>query len=285
MRIIVGCLVTACAFCGAAFSTTQESRNGDLRIAIRIYDYSHVPDSALSDARAIVTRLYEMIGVRTEWTGVMRNGRLTALPSCNPDGPGPPAAQLTIMVLTPQMADRGRVKKDVMGYAAVAADSMGRIAYLIYERVRTQAAAAAMRAGRLMGFVMAHEIGHLLLPGLGHRESGLMKHQWNARDLRQMNEGQLAFLPSQADRVRRTIEDHAASLSATPRVATADVSTTCASTNRQQNAERSNDDAPMAGQAPNVPLRSDAAYDRVHREASPSAIWRSGASMVRVTAP
>jgi hypothetical protein len=283
MRTIVGCLVTACVFCGAASSTAQESRS-DLRIAVQIYDYAHVPDSSLSEARAIVTRVYERIGVRTEWTGVVRKGKQTALPYCSPDPRGRPPAQLTIIVLTPRMADRGGVKADVMGYAAVATNDMGRIAYLIYERVRTSAAAASMREGHLLGFVMAHEIGHLLLPGLGHRETGLMKHQWNVRDVRQMNEGQMEFLPSQAARVRRTIDDHAASLTAASQVA-ANASTACARASREQEPQPSSDDAPITPQDPGVALHSDAAGDRSHREASRSAIRRSGAIVLRAAAP
>jgi hypothetical protein len=270
-------------FCGAASSTAQESTS-DLRIAVQIYDYSHVPDSSLSEARAIVTRVYERIGVRTEWTGVVRKGRPTPQPSCSSDPLGHPPAQLTVIVLTPKMADRGRVKKDVMGYAAVATSGMGRIAYLIYERVRTSAAAASIREGHLLGFVMAHEIGHLLLPGLGHRASGLMKHQWNVRDVRQMNEGQIDFLPSQAARVRRTIEDHAASLAAAPQVA-ANTSAACARASREEEPEPSSDDAPVTSQEPGVALHSDAAGDRSHRAASRSAIRRSGAIVVRVAAP
>jgi hypothetical protein len=283
MRIIVGCLVASCALCGAASADPQGTSNIDLGIAIRIYDYSRVSESSLSEAKAIVTRVYGRIGVRIEWTGIMRNGRLTSLPSCTQDAGRRPVAQLTINVITSKMADRARMKKDVIGYAAVPTHGMGRIAYVIHERIRTNAAAVGMREAHLLGLVMAHEIGHLLLPGLGHAQSGLMRRQMEAADLRQIYEGQAAFKPAEADLVRRTLEEHSASLPAVAQVAEA--SAACAPVQREQRAASSNDDAAGSSQDATESLRSAALYDRFYRDASRPAIGRSGAIWMGVTAP
>ena len=78
---------------------------------------------------------------------------------------------------------------------------MGRIAYAIYDRVRDTAAQAAMDEDDLLGFVMAHEIAHLLLPR-GHTQTGLMRGHWNVRDFQEIDVVTLGFSPQQASGIR-----------------------------------------------------------------------------------
>ena len=44
----------------------------ELPVTIQIHDYSHVSSGSLTRARAVVTAMYERIGVRTEWMGVVQ---------------------------------------------------------------------------------------------------------------------------------------------------------------------------------------------------------------------
>jgi hypothetical protein len=99
------------------------------------------------------------------------------------------------------MAARGRVADGVLGFAAVASEGMGRIAYVIYDRVRSIATEAATPEGELLGFVMAHEIGHLLLPRGPQPSAGLMKDCWT--DIRRTIENEAAAGGSIADDARR----------------------------------------------------------------------------------
>ena len=156
-------------------------------VTIQIHDYSQVPNDALSRATDIVTALYERIGVHMEWIGVLRKRKM--------DAPDPehrealstvPVAQLTIIILSPKMAASGHIADGVLGYAAVASEGMGRIAYAIYDRVRSTARQLARNDGDLLGYVMTHEIGHLLLPRGPQPESGVMKGRWSLEDFRQV---------------------------------------------------------------------------------------------------
>jgi hypothetical protein len=105
------------------------------------------------------------------------------------------------------MAARTRVSNTALGFAAVAPVGMGRIAYVIYDRVRSTATDAAMSEVDLLGFVMAHEIGHLLLPGDSHPGTGLMKGRWHVRDFRQLDVLTLAFSEVEATEIRQTIQN------------------------------------------------------------------------------
>jgi hypothetical protein len=117
-----------------------------------------------------------------------------------------PLAQVTVIILTPPMAARGRIEEGALGLAAVPVEGMGRIAYAIYDRVRDTAARAAMNEDDLLGFVMAHEIAHLLLPRGSHTQTGLMRGHWTVRDLQQIDVLTLGFAPEEASGIRRMLE-------------------------------------------------------------------------------
>jgi len=177
----------------------------ELAVTIQIHDYWHVSSQSLSRAREVVTAMYERIGVRTEWMGVVQQSE------SHPGSPRRdsisrlPIAQVTLIILTPKMAARGHVEESALGFAAVATEGMGRIAYAIYDRVRDTAARAAMSEEDLLGFVMAHEIAHLMLPRGAHVEAGLMRGHWNVRDFRQTDVLKLGFSAEQANEIRSTL--------------------------------------------------------------------------------
>jgi hypothetical protein len=199
---------------GARASADPECLECDLAVTIQIHDYASVSSQSWSRATNVVSRLYGKIGVRTEWIGVVRPGERRAHSSNGHKSGRVPIGQLTVIVLTPQMAARGRVADGVLGYAAVPMEGMGRIAFVIYDRVRQWAAKTATDEVELLGFVMAHEIGHLLLPPGTQSETGLMKGHWNLLDLRQLDVRELEFPALEARRVRKTLEDNATTIAA-----------------------------------------------------------------------
>ena len=78
----------------------------------------------------------------------------------------------TIIILTSEMANRGVIPDEIIGFAAVERGVGGRVAYVIYDRVRNFASDTEVDDMRMMGIVMAHEIGHLLLTHQSHSDSG-----------------------------------------------------------------------------------------------------------------
>ena len=179
--------------------SADERGDGELAVTIQIHDYCHVSSGSLTRARAVVTAMYERIGVRTEWIGVVQQ------PARRDDVSRIPLAQVTLIILTPKMAARGHVAEGALGFAAVPEEGMGRIAYAIYDRVRVTAARAAMNEDDLLGFVMAHEIGHLMLPRGAHAETGLMRGRWDVRDFQRTDVLTLGFSPEQASEIRSTL--------------------------------------------------------------------------------
>ena len=185
--------------------SADDRGDGELAVTIQIHDYCHVSSGSLTRAREVVTAMYERIGVRTEWIGVVEQREGRPGPARRDDVSRIPIAQVTLIILTPKMAARGHVSEGALGFAAVPDEGMGRIAYAIYDRVRVTAARAAMNEDDLLGFVMAHEIGHLMLPRGAHAETGLMRGRWDVRDFQRTDVLTLGFSPEQASEIRNTL--------------------------------------------------------------------------------
>jgi len=58
----------------------------------------------------------------------------------------------------------------------------------------------------LLGYVMAHEIGHLLLGPCAHAPLGVMRAHWSANDLREAARGNLYFTSQEEARLRSRFE-------------------------------------------------------------------------------
>jgi hypothetical protein len=65
---------------------------------------------------------------------------------------------------------------------------------------------AAFEAPIILGCVIAHEIGHLLLGTNSHSGSGVMQQRWERRQIRQAMTGTLLFTPKQAKLIQAEMQ-------------------------------------------------------------------------------
>jgi hypothetical protein len=59
--------------------------------------------------------------------------------------------------------------------------------------------------GQVLGHVIAHEVGHLLLNQQVHSPQGIMRGEWSFVDFRDMTSGMLLFTPQQAEFLRADV--------------------------------------------------------------------------------
>jgi hypothetical protein len=170
------------------------------QLTLRIHDYARVGPKVLLRAQRLVSDSYGSIGVPTAWAETLH--------PFDKDEPTDCCAieDLTIIVLTARMAERTRFPKDAVGCAVVGRGGGGRVAYIRYDRVAASAIQADWDAGDFMALVVAHEVGHLLLPIGSHSPEGLMRGRWDVSDLRRTNPHELSFTPGQAELIRDTLD-------------------------------------------------------------------------------
>jgi hypothetical protein len=84
-----------------------------------------------------------------------------------------------------------------MGQALLPIDESGRYAFVYYGEIcRLANRTTAISAGEILGYVIAHEIGHLLL-GSHHQEGTVMQGEWGKAELQTMAKRHLRFNKAQ----------------------------------------------------------------------------------------
>jgi hypothetical protein len=150
-----GLFILAMACGGAAGAGAAPQREvRDLTVAVALY--AAVDPKTMTEAEGIASEVYRRAGIEIQWVE----------PSSY-EG----AATLYVNVLSQDMAAPFYVSDETVGFAIPGS----RAANVIYERIRQIARRRHVASGLLLGYVIAHELGHLLLPAHSHSSSGLMR--------------------------------------------------------------------------------------------------------------
>jgi hypothetical protein len=94
------------------------------------------------------------------------------------------AVDFIVMIVSGMDAGRiARSDQDAMGFAVRDSTAAGRVgmAFVLFDRVEDSASSHHVSISRVLGQVIAHELGHLLLPVNSHSKRGIMRAVWNLR--------------------------------------------------------------------------------------------------------
>ena len=160
-----------------------------VRMGIRLSNTAGVPQWTLAHARELVAGVYARAGVEVVWGGQTE--------AATPD------VQLTV-ILTSKPPLTSTNNADVLAVAVAAHTGRGRLAYVVWPRVEAFADAKRVQAARVLGRVIAHELGHLLLGHNAHSDEGIMRAHWNKADFAGID-NQAVFSPEQSARIREHI--------------------------------------------------------------------------------
>lgn len=166
-----GALMTGLAFTATLFNAGQAPAAQDeaRTLVLHVDNYARIPPGALARAEREAARVYEAAGVRTMWVhgDDAANAR---------DAGG---KHLRVLLLGTDMTNRKvameEIGPEVLGRAA---RPTGR-AYIFTQRVVEVSLLRGHDSELMLGRVMAHEIGHLLLAEGSHSRSGIMRQHLN----------------------------------------------------------------------------------------------------------
>jgi len=174
------------------------ARAAEPSIRVRLYDYAGVSPATLAGAKAAASQVLDRAGVRLEWAEC----RLR-----QDDPPKDPACELSLTpsdlhlrLLDPDMARRTGTTRHCLGFAFLT-DGFDSIASVFFHRALELETRNLAGRAVILGGMMAHEIGHLLLGQSGHSGSGIMRAQWGDEDLKMIAKGRLWFTAEQERRI------------------------------------------------------------------------------------
>jgi hypothetical protein len=159
----------------------------DSRMTVLVYDYAGVQANTLVKAEQVTGRIFGHSGIEVTWRPCRIEG--SSIPLDCPD-PSPMTPVLRLVSRFQLIGDR--VHAEAMGY------STGDFATVSVEFAQRLEESGVAQLPEILGHIMAHEIGHLLLPGGRHSVSGIMRAHWGANEWRLVREGELNFVPEQS---------------------------------------------------------------------------------------
>jgi hypothetical protein len=179
-------------------------------VTVRVYDFAGVSGKSLAKAEAEARHILRRAGIETEWLACPKNrDEEDRYPACQkPMRPGD-----VILQIVPRAMEGYEVGPKAFGFALPSGDGgPARHAYVFFGRVE-QAARENDRISlvTLLGYVMVHETGHLLLGPAMHFPRGIMRAHWQPEEFRDMENGRLTFPSQQARVLQASVEQRAKS--------------------------------------------------------------------------
>lgn len=185
-------LAGVAALSGLASSVTAlaaETNQGPA-ITVLVFNFRQAPPETLLKAEKEAGRILEQVGVPVTWQ---------ECPTGNePCRKGPGRVFFLAMMLGPV---QNKFLDTVSGYALLP-DHLAAVYYDYLPRA-PRGGSNQNDAALILGCVIAHELGHLLLGARGHSIAGIMQADWGVEQTRLALMSKLSFLPEEA-RLMRT---------------------------------------------------------------------------------
>jgi hypothetical protein len=140
---------------------------------VRVYNYEGVSPEVLSVAMKASDAMLETAGLKAIWQNCTVGDPKRDL-ACDEH----PTPIDLVLYLVPRLDDHAPyVEKGALGYSVIPGDGApATMAYVSYRRVRVLQ--AGFETAELLGLVMAHEMGHLLLGTKAHSNQGILRGDW-----------------------------------------------------------------------------------------------------------
>src|SRR5712692_5443559 len=169
------------------------SASSELKLTLLVYNHAHVSDEVLGPAEKSASQIFDLASVRLIW----RDGFAYAAERQKFEIPPPEDSASLVVKLQPE-SERARygVRSECEGIGLPS----GAIVFVRHSDKNDSASAATRVA-----YVIAHELGHILLGPNAHSVVGIMRGTLIQQDWDKAAQGTLGFTRSQAGQIRMWI--------------------------------------------------------------------------------
>jgi len=169
-----------------------------LQVTILVYNDADVEPAALLAAERTAANIYKEAGVDMVWMNCLSQ----AGPEVDRCKPATDPRQLILRIEHQAQA----LTADKYGVAYLGADGRGKYCDVFFDRMLEVWRAEPASDATILGIVMAHELGHLLLGFNAHSAAGIMRAQWRFKDFFWGELGR-AFSPEEIRTIRGRLID------------------------------------------------------------------------------
>ena len=199
-------LISMVALANSGASVQAEPRASAPTLIVRVLEKVDIPNPVMSAAIEQVDRIYRNAGIEIVWLKEDSSEGASQAAAVAPGSPGLNGLLLTLILAAESSARKMVGRKTVTGLALSMRGEGSRRAYVFPDRVNSLAVqyrnlSQPAARGLLLGHVIAHEVGHLMLPP-GHARSGIMRGALDRDCLSDALDGALLFTPEQGELIR-----------------------------------------------------------------------------------
>ena len=187
---------------GMALMSSLPAAEPGSRITILVYNYAAVAPHVLARAEAEAARIYHHAGIEILWLDCpLTSEQDEAFAGCRVS---PNPTTLAVRLLSQSMAELVRQAEDSFGFALYPADGgFATVSNVAAQNAKQFANLQGLGQPVLLGHLIAHEAGHLLLGSGSHSGSGIMHVPWRPKDLGILSQGRMLFSDAQASECAR----------------------------------------------------------------------------------
>jgi len=192
---ILGLLVLASGIFPKTLTAREHTQSYFVSLTVSVFNDAGVEPSVWLQARGRATEIMRRSGISLTWLDC--GSPVSRMPDPNCIAISYPT-HLSVRVV-PKVSP---VKGDIFGQTFQDAAGEGNYVLVYYASIKVFRAATTVPAGELLGCVIAHELGHLLLGTASHSSTGLMSAVWQDPELQQAVRGKLFFTSGEGERIR-----------------------------------------------------------------------------------
>jgi len=166
-----------------------------VRLTVSVFNDAGASPSVMSQAQSRATFILGRAGISLLWLDCGTPGNPPTNSGCS-DLSFPQHLSVRLV------SSPSRASEDTFGQTFQNTAGEGNYALVYFNALASSGVTESVHAGDLLGFVIAHELGHLLLGRDSHSATGLMAPVWQASEVRMASQGLLFFTNDQQERIR-----------------------------------------------------------------------------------
>ena len=187
-----------------AFSASVWARpigGSGLKVRVSVFNDAQISKGKVAAAEKVAAGLFAHAGIRIDWLNCGLAAETSdETGSCNEVGF---PTHLHVRLRQKSL----NLSESTLGLSYLGQDGIGCHADVFYAGVEPIQRETGLSSEAILGFVIAHELGHLLLGTNSHANAGIMRANWRKPEISAAGKGLLGFSETQAETMRTRLEN------------------------------------------------------------------------------
>jgi hypothetical protein len=176
-------------------------------ITVRVLDLAQVGSHTLDHAKAVTEEVFRPMGITINWMRCSGKATRQDLACQAPAGPN----DMSLRIFRRGKATQKSTRHATSGITLSLVPEGGKgIIYLYFDRVLEVQNSQRIPIKLVLGIIIAHEMGHLMLPGERHALAGIMRGNLEPKDWQMAAQSQLGFTDQQKEIIAAGVQARSA---------------------------------------------------------------------------